>query len=421
MLFTAVWLLCLSFFVNLWMAKEISAVGSFEELGLFACNGSFVGMGLSVTYEGKNIYSIKDGIEWDNLRRLNPPVILFLTSSNILHSNIDQLVKQWAPLIWMSPEEKYMPLSVEEFLSHVYIGDENGKKVESSHSRMFSRYNAKTFYLVTHRKLEELKNDNTSFLYGKNPKLHSIPVYAAVTHCSSYKSFHTSDKANLRRDINAIYRKNANKFYFHVSYWLFYPYNEGKEVCFLVMILNLLAFGVEIDIDKVLSNTKCQKVCNVRTGRVPAPRIFNTCFGKIKTLGNHLGDWEHMSLSFSGSTFPDKLYLAVHDAGVYYQYDVNRRYFKYESKITRKGVAQVPKFPEIVRAQNGHPVLFAAYGSHGLWAAPGEHDFIRVRNSLEDVEQYKNISFGKNYFAVMDEFQGKMGKPKKAIAYFLRS
>ncbi|KAJ8916732.1 hypothetical protein NQ315_013936 [Exocentrus adspersus] len=32
-----------------------------------------------------------------------------------------------------------------------------------------------------------------------------------------------------------------------------------------VMILNLLAFGVEIDIDKVLSNTKCQKVCNVRT------------------------------------------------------------------------------------------------------------------------------------------------------------
>lgn len=95
-------------------------------------------------------------------------------------------------------------------------------------------------------------------------------------------------------------------------------------------------------------------------------------------MGNHVGDWEHMSLSFAGKTVPDKLYLAVHDAGVYYQYDVKRRYFKYESKIIRRGVAQVPKFPQIVRAQGGHPVLFSAYGSHGLWGAPGEHDFIRV-------------------------------------------
>lgn len=114
------------------------------------------------------------------------------------------------------------------------------------------------------------------------------------------------------------------------------------------------------------------------SGRVPTPKIFNKCFGNIRTLGNHVGDWEHMSLSFAGKTTPDKLYLAVHDAGVYYQYDEKRRYFKYESKIIRKGVAQVPKFPQIVRAQGGHPVLFSAYGSHGLWGAPGEHDFIRV-------------------------------------------
>lgn len=80
---------------------------------------------------------------------------------------------------------------------------------------------------------EELKNNNTSFLYGKNPKLYSVPVYAIVNHCCAYNSFHTADKATVGRDISAIYRRNENKYYFHVSYWIFFPYNEGKEVCFL--------------------------------------------------------------------------------------------------------------------------------------------------------------------------------------------
>lgn len=66
---------------------------------------------------------------------------------------VDHLVKQWSPLIWMSPEEKYMPLGVEEFLDHVYIADENGKKVQSTYSRLFPRHNSKAFYLVTHLSL----------------------------------------------------------------------------------------------------------------------------------------------------------------------------------------------------------------------------------------------------------------------------
>lgn len=39
---------------------------------------------------------------------------------------------------------------------------------------------------------------------------------------------------------------------------------------------------------------------------------------------------------------------------------------------------QRPKFPPLVRTSGGHPVLFSAYGSHGLWSAPGEHNFVRV-------------------------------------------
>lgn len=114
------------------------------------------------------------------------------------------------------------------------------------------------------------------------------------------------------------------------------------------------------------------------SGKVPSPRIFNKCLGHLKTMGNHVGDWEHMSLSFSGKDIPDKLFLSVHDTGVYYTYDSYRRYFKYEYKVVRKGVNRVPKFPEILRSQGEHPVVFAAKGSHGLWASDGEFDFIRV-------------------------------------------
>lgn len=75
--------------------------------------------------------------------------------------------------------------------------------------------------------------------------------------------------------------------HFQVSYWFFYPYNEGKQVCFI--------------------------------GKIPTPMIFNSCVGKKKIMGNHVGDWEHMSLLFKGNNYPQEMYLAVHDTGAYYK------------------------------------------------------------------------------------------------------
>lgn len=95
-------------------------------------------------------------------------------------------------------------------------------------------------------------------------------------------------------------------------------------------------------------------------------------------MGNHVGDWEHMSLSFTGNDFPDKLFLSVHNTGVYYSYDSHRKYFKFEYTVSKKRANQVHKFPEILRTQAEHPVVFAAKGSHGLWAAAGEYEYIRV-------------------------------------------
>lgn len=63
----------------------------------------------------------------------------------------------------------------------------------------------------------------------------------------------------------------SNDLRFHVTYWMFYPFSEGKAVC--VLDLGFL-------------------------GSWPIPTMGGTCFGKFKDYGNHVGDWEHMSLYF---------------------------------------------------------------------------------------------------------------------------
>jgi hypothetical protein len=91
--------------------------------------------------------------------------------------------------------------------------------------------------------------NGTSVLYGQNPNTTRVPVYAHVTECGRKK--------------------------FHVSYWLFFPFSQGKPICTLDM-------GV--------------------LGPLPLPVINNRCFGTLKEFGSHVGDWEHMSLMFNVRT-----------------------------------------------------------------------------------------------------------------------
>lgn len=108
------------------------------------------------------------------------------------------------------------------------------------------------FFFFIHT--EQLLENTTSVLYGQNPNETRVPVYAHVTECSRKK--------------------------FHVSYWLFFPFSQGKPICTLDM-------GV--------------------LGPLPLPVINNRCFGTLKEFGSHVGDWEHMSLMFDVSIKSYKL------------------------------------------------------------------------------------------------------------------
>uniref|UniRef100_A0AAG5D237 Vacuolar protein sorting-associated protein 62 n=1 Tax=Anopheles atroparvus TaxID=41427 RepID=A0AAG5D237_ANOAO len=155
-----------------------------------------------------------------------------------------------------------------------------------------------------------------------------------------------------RHDISHYFKEVTSDYpHFHVTYWMFYPYSQGKVIC----TIDLGPFGPW-----------------------PIPLIFGMCLGTKKEFGSHVGDWEHMSLFFRGRKEPDEMYVSAHDAGAFYSYERLTGTFEYHRQETRKGILQQPSFPKTVVTSGNHPVLFAAEGSHGLWTAPGKHKFVRV-------------------------------------------
>ncbi|VVC43291.1 Vacuolar protein sorting-associated protein 62 [Cinara cedri] len=249
---------------------------------------------------------------------------------------MEKMVRRWAPLIWLAPDEQFLPGSVSDFLNHVTPRPPRTSQDPQQlllQSKVPMGPESQTWFLVTKSEIGQLLENSTSVLYGQNPNATQVPVYAYVTECGRKK--------------------------FHVSYWLFFPFSQGKPICTLDM-------GV--------------------LGPLPLPVINNRCFGTLKEFGSHVGDWEHMSLMFNGHDEPDEMYVSVHDAGAFYRFDGNRRKFVFDRQEVRKGFLQKPKFPEVVHLTNegNHPVLFAAKGSHGLWTAPGKHKYVRIPRLYDD-------------------------------------
>jgi hypothetical protein len=87
-----------------------------------------------------------------------------------------------------------------------------------------------------------------------------------------------SQKDTLKITNNQQAAANPNLPHFHVSYWMFYPFSQGKTIC----TLNLGPLGP-----------------------IPIPLIWNICLGQKKEFGSHVGDWEHFSIVFRGKMEPD--------------------------------------------------------------------------------------------------------------------
>ncbi|XP_075221768.1 uncharacterized protein LOC142324727 isoform X2 [Lycorma delicatula] len=222
-------------------------------------------------------------------------------------------------MVWLAPGEEFFPSSAPSFLNHVQPWTPENPVIIPA--KIPTGPSSESWFLITKNSIDNLLRNKSSMIYGDHTEKKNInvPVYAQVTTC--HKSLH-----------------------FHVTYWLFFPYSQGKEIC-------------TVDLGPL--------------GLWPIPTINGRCLGTLQEFGSHVGDWEHMSLYFKEDEKPTLMYISAHDAGALYKFESKSKQFLFQKQEVRVGVLQQPSFPKVVQLFLGtHPILFAAKGSHGLWAAP---------------------------------------------------
>ena len=178
--------------------------------------------------------------------------------------------------MWLAPGERFFPSSTLDFLEntkpsqsfgargklpvgakswHTYLEprDSIGKPIIIWHWFLPESFTKKIITEVLLSLSASLLSNASSFLHGRSPDSHPVPVYAVASSCCNLKSSHIEDAP------------------FEITYWLFFPFSQGKEIC----TISAGAFGP-----------------------VPFPWLRKACLGKVKRYGDHLGDWEHVTLSF---------------------------------------------------------------------------------------------------------------------------
>jgi len=291
------------------------------------------------------------------------------------------LVTKWAPRVWLHQEEPFYPSTVDFHLRNMEVRNvDEGLEQPSPLSPDTVSCGEKTdgWHLNTPTDLECV-NCFEDFFSGQ--ALSEVPSYVFVT--DHQDSCDTVD----------------------VTYTLFYPFNYGKDVC----------LGVEVG---------------------------SNCIGNWMTFGNHIGDWEHVSLRLQGGQ-PAKIYVGVHSFGAWYDWDPASQKFLFVegepvlTKTYREGKFLDAKmdvdYPQELLLEDGHPAVFSANGSHGVWAEEGKHTYLHILtvhlddwcargkawdtwNYLEMYETGEWDSFSGNQTWV--DFRGSWGNVKKMNCEF---
>lgn len=166
----------------------------------------------------------------------------------------------------------------------------------SSPEFFIANVNRTNGFMVTKQPLGCANCTDPAFLDGQRPDQNRVPAYAEI----------------VKRD-------DPNTDITDVIYWTFYPYNNGKLVC----------------------------IGGVFAG---------SCHGEQKRFGNHVGDWEHVTVRFIDGR-PAQVYLAQHNHGD--MYDIGSKDLSFD---------------------DFHPRVYAAKGSHGLYADTGKHAYQSLPN-----------------------------------------
>eukprot|EP00092_Neocalanus_flemingeri_P017694 GFUD01019140.1.p1 GENE.GFUD01019140.1~~GFUD01019140.1.p1 ORF type:complete len:354 (+),score=85.06 GFUD01019140.1:245-1306(+) len=237
------------------------------------------------------------------------------------------LVTKWAPRVWLHPEEPFYPSTVDFYLENMQVRNgEEGVEQPSplAPDTLATGEETAGWHLNTVKDMECV-NCFEDFFSGQPQD--QVPSYTFVTEHKD--SCNTVD----------------------VTYTLFYPFNYGKDVC----------LGIESG---------------------------SSCVGSWRTFGNHVGDWEHVSLRLQGGQ-PTKIYVGVHSFGAWYDWVPAEEKFVFVEgepmfqKTFREGkfineIKLDVEYPQELLLEEGHPAVFSANGSHGVWAEEGKHTYLHI-------------------------------------------
>ncbi|KAK3877542.1 hypothetical protein Pcinc_017750 [Petrolisthes cinctipes] len=247
--------------------------------------------------------------------------------SSRLSNDVVTIIEQWAPLIWLHPEEMFFPSTVDFHLEHVEVRDENETTIQEFQDRytIVTGPDTRSYHLNTVPNLT-CGDCLLEWFGGQNVSQESVPTYVFV-----------KDYQDACGTVDVAYRS-------------FYPYNYGKDVCVEVML------GGE-------------------------------CDGIMQSFGNHVGDWEHYSIRIRNGSVTD-CYVSVHSFGAWYTWNQTNNNFQFvDGEQSRINLINVT-YPETVEVVNGfHAELFSANGSHGLWSAEGTHEYVHLPIHLQDQAQ----------------------------------
>ena len=218
-----------------------------------------------------------------------------------------QLAQRYAPKVWLAGGEEFMPSAVEDFLPNVHEEVHDGVP-----------------HYVTNQSLGCDDCTDPPFLKGRNPAQSAVPMYAEIV-----------ERTQNGQPTNVT----------DIIYWMFYPYNRGKSVCLGVYFDNFCSFYCPWPFD--------DSCC--------VPR-FSGCGGDYKRFGNHVGDWEHVTIRFIDGV-PSQVYLSQHDHGQVLSYGD----------------------PALQRSDD-RIVVYSAAGSHGSYVDAARHTYESLPNgdSLND-------------------------------------
>jgi hypothetical protein len=239
-----------------------------------------------------------------------------------------EIIKKYAPLVYLAQGETYLPSSLEDYFKNMHLVCD-GKTLQ------------KDVFQVTvsdlppgeggphdNARCRFTTNDPMSgpydikpFFKGRTPTPESpVPVYVYIYDMSNPRTF-------------------------SAQFNTFYPYNKGKMAC-----------------PMLAPHSECLSP-----------------FGR-REFDDHVADWELMSIRFIGGK-PAAVHVGAHGN---HEPNEGSTYLPIASRdtgvITWQGNVYNGGQPYLTGGhlewKDTHPIVYSAWGSHGMWASPGAHTYM---------------------------------------------